>query len=94
MRLVKVPLLANEREWHAVHADPVQGTTSYNWTWDNVSTGHNVWQSTVPQTFGSNGYACYNPNGRTWLLELNLYEVTYANLFYAGAQVNIGVGGV
>jgi hypothetical protein len=67
---------------------------SYNFTWDNVSTGHRVWQSTVPQNFGSNGYACYNPGGRTWLIELNLYEVTYANLFYAGANVDVGVGGV
>jgi hypothetical protein len=74
--------------------NPVQGTTSYNWTWQNVSTGLRAWQSTNAQGFGSNGYACYNPSGRTWLIELNLYEVTYANLFYAGAQVNIGVGGV
>ena len=38
-------------------------------------------------------YSCFNPSGGTTILTLALTSVNYATLFYAGVQVNIGVGG-
>ena len=62
--------------------NPTAGTTSYNWT-DPVN--HTA---TVPYV-GS----CNNPFGMTVVLILNIFSLSYVNLFYAGAQVTIGIGG-
>jgi len=58
-------------------------TPSYNFT---NPVGH---AQTLPYTGG-----CYNPTSATTLLVVNLFQVNYANLFYAGVQVNMGVGGI
>jgi hypothetical protein len=58
-------------------------TPSYNFS---NPVGH---AATMPYT-GS----CYNPTSVTTLLAVNLFQVNYATLFYAGVQVNIGVGGI
>jgi hypothetical protein len=42
---------------------------------------------TVPYT-GS----CYNPTGTTTVIVVNVNAINYATLFYAGAQVTVGVG--
>ncbi len=36
---------------------------------------------------------CFNPNGRTTVLAVNLYELSYATVFNAGVQVTLGIGG-
>jgi len=38
--------------------------------------------------------SCNNPYSVTTLIAVTLFQVNYASLFYAGVQVNVGVGGV
>jgi hypothetical protein len=60
---------------------PVAGVSSYNYT--NPVTH----LATLPYT-GS----CFTTNGRTTVIAVNLNAINYAILFYAGAQITIGVG--
>jgi hypothetical protein len=61
--------------------NPTYGVSSYNYT--NPVTH----LKTVPYS-GS----CANPNGVTTILVVNVNEINYATLFYAGATVTIGIG--
>lgn len=63
--------------------NPTLGVTSYNFT--------NIWNSAHPVTIPYTG-SCYNLNGATTLLVVNLFQVNYATLFYAGVTLTIGVG--
>jgi len=45
--------------------------------------------ATIPYTG-----ACYSPSGATTVLEVNLHAINYANLYYAGVQVTVGIGSV
>jgi len=60
---------------------PIWGTPSYNFS--NPLTHVN----TIPY-LGS----CNNPNGVTSILAVNVNSINYANLFYAGVEVTIGIG--
>jgi len=59
-------------------------TPSYNWS------NPNGWTTqTVPYTGG-----CTNSVGTTTVIALNLFQVNYAILYYAGVQLNLGIGGI
>jgi hypothetical protein len=60
---------------------PVWGTASYNYS--NPLTH----VTTIPYS-GS----CINLNGVTTILAVNVNSLNYANLFYAGVEVTIGIG--
>ncbi|MGA3022607.1 MAG: hypothetical protein ABSE66_07390 [Thermoplasmata archaeon] len=62
---------------------PGVGVQSYNFT--NPVTHF----ATIPVTGG-----CYSPTSATTLLVVNLHAINYANLFYAGVEVVVGIGGV
>ncbi|MGA7477176.1 MAG: hypothetical protein WBW47_08235 [Thermoplasmata archaeon] len=65
-------------------ATPTPGHTSYNFTTTAAPHGTNVAYTGT----------CYNPTSATTVIILNVYSVNYANLFYAGVEVQIGIGGV
>jgi len=61
---------------------PTYGVSSYNYT--NPVTH----AKTVPYV-GS----CSNPNGATTILVVNVNEINFATMFYAGVTVTVGIGG-
>jgi len=61
--------------------NPTYGVSSYNYT--NPVTH----LKTVPYTGG-----CSNPTGVTTILVVNVNEINYATMFYAGVTVTIGIG--
>jgi hypothetical protein len=63
--------------------NPTLGVTSYNYT--------NLWNSTHAVTVPYMG-SCYNPAGVTTVIAVNLFQVNYATLFYAGVALTVGVG--
>ncbi len=63
------------------HTSPTWGVASYNYS--NPLTH----VRTVPYA-GS----CNNPAGITTILALNVNSINYANLFYAGVEVTVGIG--
>jgi len=65
-------------------ATPHPGTSSYNFT--------NLWVGGFPRSIPYTG-SCNNPTFATTQLVVNMYQIDYATLFYAGVVVSIGVGG-
>ena len=71
--------------------NPTQPFYYYNWSEPCVSPG--VWHKSVSGLSYVTPNGCANFNGATTLLNLTLMNVNYATVFYAGAQVTIGIGG-
>ncbi len=61
-------------------------TTYYNWT--------NALVSSPTATIPVPATACSSSNGATTVLTLRLTNVNFATAFYAGVQLNVGIGGV
>ena len=59
--------------------------TYYNWT-SSLTKLHS-------QTIPVNSSACYSSNGATTVITLRLTDLSFATVFYAATQLNLGIGG-
>ena len=65
----------------------------YYFNWSEPCTGSSAWSNSVGGLKYVTTNGCTSYNGATTLLNLTLMNVNYATVFYAGAQVALGIGG-